>query len=83
MMQAHTITYNNLMNTTNTLDSTGRINAGAYTITFVATAEYCWIVLYNANTDSHAEREYTTVKETLETVTLLLTSQTMREEFLK
>lgn len=71
------------MDTTNTLESTGRINAGAYVITFVATNDTCFISLYNANIDDETTRDYGTIKETLETVTLLLTSATMREEFMK
>lgn len=71
------------MDTTNTLDSTGRINAAGYIITFVASINDCWISLYEAERDYCWTREYSTAGETLETVTLLLTSNTMREEFCK
>ena len=73
------------MNTdTNTLESSGRINAGAYVITYVAYVdEGCFISLYDANKDDEWSKNYGTIKETLETVILLLTSETMREEFCK
>lgn len=83
MMEQHKLSYNKHMNTANTLESTGQINAGAYTITFVATIATCWVTLYNAELDDCWTREYGTIGETLETITLLLTSNTMREEFAK
>ena len=83
MMEQHKLGYNKHMNTANTLESTGRIDAGAYTVTFSAIADNCWVTLYNAELDDCWTREYGTIGETLETITLLLTSNTMREEFAK
>ena len=71
------------MNTTNTLESVGCISAGSYCIRFAATNDDRYIFMEDQLNEQDATKEYGTIKEVLEAVTLLLTSQTMREEFFK
>lgn len=61
--------------------TTGTVNFGAFRVTFVASEEGNWVTLYDANIDDESTREYATMNEVLETVTLLVTSATAREEF--
>ena len=69
---------------TNTYPTTGSLNFGAYHITFgadVVDNGENWVTLYDANRDDESTRLYATIKDVLETVTLLATSRTAREEY--
>lgn len=74
--------YNKHMDT-NTTFANGTISVDSWTITFSTGLSAYWnsIVLYNCNEDDEVERNYATIKEVIETVALLLASETAREEF--
>ncbi len=83
-MTLESLYYNTYMDTmTNTLEATGHIICGAYRLMFCTGELGNWIELYNANTDESYSKEYTLAVEVLNTLNLLLTSETMREEFYK
>ena len=65
----------------NTTPTTGTVNFGTFVITFATGEDGNWVTMYNAELDDEVTREYTEQRDTLETVTLLITSQTAREEF--
>jgi hypothetical protein len=72
------------MNTATDLTSTGTINfGGAYMLTFCTGGSNNWIDLYDANRDDTATRMYFCAEELLNSIPLLMASETMREEMFK
>jgi hypothetical protein len=72
------------MNTAHNPFSTGTINfGGVYMLTFCTGDGNNWIDLYDANRDDTATRMYSYAEDLLQSIPLLMASETMREEMFK
>lgn len=70
------------MNKTPThLETVGHLLMGSYELDFVISVDENSISLYDTRDDEIFIKEYKTGVEVMETITLLMTSETMRNEF--
>ena len=70
------------MNKTPThLETVGHLLMGSYELDFVISLDENSISLYDTRDDEIFIKEYKTGVEVMETITLLMTSETMRNEF--
>ena len=67
--------------TTTHLETVGHLLMGSYELDFVISLDENSISLYDTRDDEIFIKEYKTGVEVMETITLLMTSTTMREEF--
>lgn len=63
------------------LETVGHLLMGAYELVFVISNNENSISLYDTRDDEIFIKEYNTGVEVMETITLLMTSETMRKEF--
>lgn len=63
------------------LETVGHLLMGSYELDFVISVDENSISLYDTRDDEIFIKEYKTGVEVMETITLLMTSETMRNEF--
>ena len=64
------------------LETVGHLLMGSYELDFVISVDENSISLYDTRDDEIFIKEYKTGMEVMETITLLMTSETMRNEFI-